>query len=93
MKAKIFQPDERKNRAAVWCDDATTGMRGATYYNAPIHGGEVSTDAGYQVCEGLGRSGNTLRWGGEYPLVDLIRAEYRKLRRELRREGGHCKEA
>jgi hypothetical protein len=36
---------------------------------------------GRQVCDGLAHRGWCLQWSGEQPLVNLIRREYRAMRR------------
>lgn len=46
---------------------------------APANGGYVRFDNGNQVCEKLSTRGNTLTWSGSKPLVNLIRAEYKKM--------------
>lgn len=43
---------------------------------------------GHQVCGKLSHGGNTLIWSGTAPLVDLIRREYRALRRADHRRWG-----
>jgi hypothetical protein len=48
---------------------------------APRSGGYVRFDDGAQVCERLECRGPTLIWGGSAPLIDLIRREYRAMRR------------
>ena len=47
-------------------------------YHAPINGGYVKNSKNFQVCDKLYTKGSTLKWSGTYPLVDLIRREYKK---------------
>ena len=47
-------------------------------YHAPICGGYVKNSKNFQVCDMLNFRGNTLKWSGTYPLIDLIRREYKK---------------
>lgn len=39
-----------------------------------------------QVCRDLGHRGSTLYWPGTHPLIEMIREEYRALRRNERRQ-------
>lgn len=48
---------------------------------APASGGYVRFNGGKQLCHRLGCMGITLYWGAATPLVDLIRREYRAMRR------------
>jgi len=74
-----------KTRIESYCDNRVTiTWRDGTHttYRAPLDGGYVTDDgSGKQVCKRLGRFGDTLYWGGHVPLVELIRREYRALRR------------
>jgi hypothetical protein len=71
------------NRCSITWRDGTV-----TTYWAPDFGGYVRDISrhpgtlGQQVGDGLAHSGNMLMWRGPRPLVDLIRREYRALRRE-----------
>jgi len=62
-----------------------------TEYWAPSSGGYVRNvsrhpgTSGYQVCDRLCYTGNTLYWNGSVPLVGLIRREYQAARRHERR--------
>jgi hypothetical protein len=54
---------------------------------APIDGGYVRYEGtNSQICERLARTGDTLYWHGATPLVDLIRYEYKKMKRDFDRE-------
>lgn len=48
---------------------------------APMSGGYVRFDDGAQVCDRLECRGPTLIWGGASPLINLIRRQYRSMRR------------
>lgn len=69
--------------------DGPVVERDTDEYWAPSEGGYVRYvtfakpgTLGRQVCEGLGYQGNTLRWNpSNGPLVNLIRAEYNKQKR------------
>jgi hypothetical protein len=67
-------------------------MRGVYEYWAPSQGGYVYNvtlnpgTSGVQMCDGLSTMGNTLRWSGKVPLVNLIRAEYRAAQRQSRKD-------
>lgn len=47
-------------------------------FHAPKYGGYVKDNHNRQVCSKLYLRGATLKWSAEYPLIDLIRREYRK---------------
>lgn len=78
------------NRCSVTADDKFDG-RVTTEYWAPSSGGYVYDvtkqpgTLGRQVCDGLSNMGNTLRWSGTVPLVDLIRSEHRSEHRSAKR--------
>ena len=60
-------------------------LRARTFY-LPRDGGRVLEYGGFhgeyrQVCKGLERFGETLTCGNREALPDLIRAEYRRMRR------------
>lgn len=62
-----------------------SGERVTMYLVAPAGGGYVRFDHGGQVCDQLASTGPTLHWPGTYPLIDLIRHEYRAMRRAEKR--------
>jgi hypothetical protein len=47
-------------------------------FHAPINGGYVRDSDDRQVCDKLYTRGETLRWSGNFPLIDLIRREYKR---------------
>lgn len=47
---------------------------------APAEGGYVRS-GNKQLCGALNTTGSTLIWGGKAPLIDLVRREYRAMRR------------
>jgi len=57
-------------------------------FRAPRFGGYVwevyPSGRRYQLCRGLVNSGVPLEWDGDRPLVDIIRREYRRMRRAER---------
>lgn len=62
--------------------DSFTGELREYRLHARPEGGYVRYGSeGKHICERLSRSGPTLTWSGEKPLVDLIRREYRAMRR------------
>lgn len=94
MRARITADPGYDNRVTLsWYEETTDGdglpnggvRRVEREFHAPFGGGYVSEgwNNPRQVCDGLGRFGNTLLWSGTYPLVELIRVERR---RQLRRE-------
>jgi hypothetical protein len=50
----------------------------AENYYAPAGGGYVRDSNNRQVCEKLYLRGSTLKWSGTFPLIDLIRREYKR---------------
>ena len=70
--------------------DGPVTERVTTEYWAPASGGYVYDvtkqpgTLGRQVCDGLSNMGNTLRWSGTVPLVNLIRSEHRSAKRRQR---------
>ena len=53
----------------------------AENYYAPANGGYVRDSNNRQVCEKLYLRGSTLKWSGTFPLIDLIRREYKRRKR------------
>lgn len=56
---------------------------------APATGGYVRYETHHgdkQLCDRLSRLGSTLFWDGTYPLIDLVRREYRAMRAARRRD-------
>lgn len=47
-------------------------------FHAPVSGGYVLDDQNKQVCDKLYTRGSTLKWSGSFPLIDLIRREYKR---------------
>ena len=96
MRTRIQSIDE--NRVILTCDverlDPSMGGTISIEYWSPSGGGYVYEideqhpgTLGRQVCEFLGSLGSTLHWSGRQPLVDMIRREWKRARRdELRRE-------
>jgi len=92
MKTKITSTDD--NRCTIEYDCAETGERIVLELWTPIAGGyvyEIDEDhpgtLGSQVCDLLGTMGNTLYRSYSRKLVEIIRREYRAMRRdEARRE-------
>ncbi|MPS30043.1 MAG: hypothetical protein E2576_14210 [Alcaligenaceae bacterium] len=66
-------------------DDGFLGERVTRTFVCDANGGyvrEMDNDGRYpQVCEGLARLGNTLSCGSRAALPELIRREYRRMRR------------
>lgn len=50
-------------------------------YSAPVSGGYVRNSDNKQVCKKLSTRGDTLQWAGDKSLIDLIRREYKAMRR------------
>jgi hypothetical protein len=73
----------KPNRCSITFADGITDEICSMELFAPIGGGYVKIEAnGYpQICERLTRTGNTLMWDGAGELADLIRREYRRMRR------------
>lgn len=67
------------NRVMAQFDDIS-GDRIEVEFHAPAEGGYVRAGS-QQVCEKLGTRGSTLMWSGKALLIDLIRREYRAMRR------------
>ena len=80
------------NRVILTCDAERMdqGMDGtiSIEYWSPSGGGYVYEGIGVAprlrppVCLGLDMEGHTLYWSGQTPLVDLIRREWKRARRE-----------
>ena len=87
MKTRI--KTDTSGRVVVQYDDVITGKRRCRVFICPVEGGyvaEVFPDGNTsQVCDGLSRSGSTLTCRSRDELVDLIRREYRKMRRMEKR--------
>jgi hypothetical protein len=72
-------------------EDAATGDFVTRHFFAPADGGYVrewvngGRDA-RQVCDALGAGGATLYWSGRKPLIEMIRREFRLMRRRERAE-------
>jgi len=84
MKTRITTDDF--GRVTVEYDDAIDGTRRSRFFSCPTDGGYVyeyfwNNGTTSQVCEGLSRSGSTLTCHSRDELVDLIRHEYRRMRR------------
>lgn len=92
MKTKIKSTED--NRCTIEYDCAHTGERIVQEFWTPTGGGCVYEiddrhpgTLGTQVCDRLSTRGNTLHRSANRPLVDIIRREYRAMRRdEARRE-------
>lgn len=71
-------------------DDADSGERITTTYFCPLNGGYVRIrDAAQrypQVCERLSGSGSTLMCSSREKLAEVVRREYRAMRRAEKRE-------
>lgn len=65
------------NICTLECIDIFGDLINETYH-APIDGGYVRNSKNLQVCDMLESRGSTLLWCPEYPLIDLIRREYKK---------------
>lgn len=78
MRAKFVEFTH--NEVGLTHYDNISDVVHAEYFTAPSCGGYVRNRTGKQVCENLSSIGNTLYWSGEYPLINLIRKEYKKLR-------------
>jgi hypothetical protein len=79
MKTKIQAISE--SQVLIEFDDLLTGERYHYEIWAPAAGGYVRYNGEKQLCERLSCSGPTLHWSAKAPLVDMIRREYRAMRR------------
>lgn len=79
-----------QHEASVTYTDAVTQATVQRVFMCSRNGGYVQEiyDAGrtQQVCEALGRTGNTLLCSAQESLVDVLRREFRKMRRRERAE-------
>ena len=87
MKTRITADDF--GRVTVEYDDAIDGKRRSRFFSCPLAGGYVyeifDNGTNSQVCERLSHSGSTLICHSRDELVDLIRREYRRMRRQEKR--------
>lgn len=60
--------------------DSFTGEIVTAEITAPAQGGYVRVN-GRQMCKKLRVMGSTLTWSGDTPLINLVRSEYRAMRR------------
>lgn len=74
------------SRVEIKFEDLITGDIYEYDIWAPADGGYVRYNGDKQLCERLSCRGNTLYWSGKAPLVDLIRREYKAMRRADKRE-------
>jgi len=80
MKTKIRAINE--SQVLIEFDDLITGERYHYEIWVPAAGGYVRFNGDKQLCERLSCSGSTLYWRAKAPLVDMIRREYRAMRRK-----------
>ena len=76
MKRAKFTSRKLNNCTLEWVD--IFGDVIDETYHAPINGGYVKNSKNFQVCDKLYTRGETLRWSGTFPLIDLIRREYKR---------------
>ena len=65
--------------------DDVDGERVSDVFSCPDAGGYVRNGQGKQVCDNLSRMGNTLTATSD-TLLEVIRSEYRSMRRKEKRE-------
>lgn len=83
MKTTIKAVSDQQVQIAF--TDQLTGQDVSLDLSAYGGGGYVRDAKGQQICRSLAYSGSTLSWDGKQPLVDLIRREYRAMRRQERK--------
>ena len=80
MKAKITT--DAQGYVTLSFDHALSGERVTETFSCPLDGGYVRDSKGRQVCDALATTGSTLRCSGRDNLINVIRREYRRMRRE-----------
>jgi hypothetical protein len=74
------------SRVKIRFEDLITGDIVEYDIWAPDDGGYVRYNGDRQLCDRLSCRGNTLYWSGKAPLAELVRREYRAMRRSDKRE-------
>lgn len=86
LKRAQFDGSFLPNHATVTYTDTFEEREVRLECYAPSAGGYVRAADHSQVCEGLASMGNTLTWHpSQGPLVELLRREYKRMRRNERR--------
>ena len=83
MKATITA--DAQGYVTLRFDHPLTDERVTETFACPLGGGYVRDSKGRQVCDALATTGSTLLCSGRDNLINVIRREYRQMRREYAR--------